>query len=88
MKKKKKKKKKKKYIKSKNNTKIKRKSNAKAIKKFAQVKLCSVKLENPSRKYIDGNHATEQNEPHQRAALLHVVDHPKLIDELRPACKN
>jgi hypothetical protein len=58
------------------------------LQKLAQVNRCPVKVEKPFGKYSNGNHATEQNEPHQRATLLHVVDHPKLIDELRSACKN
>ena len=47
-----------------------------------------MKIEKPLRKDGDGNNAAKQNEPHQRPSLLHVVDHPKLIDELSSGCKD
>ena len=59
-----------------------------ALQKLAKLIVDTVKVEKPFRKDSNGNNATKQNEPHQRPPLLHVVDHPKLIDELWSACKN
>src|SRR6202043_1206979 len=58
------------------------------LQKFAQINRRTMKVQKPLSKEGDGNNATKQNEPHQRPSLLHVVNHPKLIDELWSGCNN
>src|SRR5208283_4691752 len=59
----------------------------KTLQEFSQINGGAVVVENALKKNGDGNNATKQDEPHQRPSLLHVVDHPRLIDELCSRCK-
>jgi hypothetical protein len=47
----------------------------KSLKKFAHMDAGSVQIEKPLRKHRDGNDAAHQDGPHEKPALLDVVDH-------------
>ena len=54
-----------------------------AANEFAHANLCPVEVSDPLEEDCPGEHTTEQEEPHQRPALLHVVDHSDLVGENR-----
>src|SRR6516164_8289658 len=58
-----------------------------ALQKLASVNFCPMKIEKPFGEDSNRDDATKQDQPHEWSPLLHVVNHPGLINEVIGHCK-